>query len=145
MISSSEINFAQHFLSYENHSNSKVILTKRVLFPFNNCLIVSEEAVQWQWRGTSRFPAHWNPHHLQWEVNPSGFFGWQLTFASMQWHWFDMFMECSRWKLEMQELLSLIVPPWAFWVVMYRNYGIGEQILCSRLGFFLPQDTCYSE
>lgn len=46
MISSSEINFAQRFLSYENHSNSKVVLTKGVLFPFNNCLIVSEEGVQ---------------------------------------------------------------------------------------------------
>lgn len=46
MISSSEINFAQHFLSYENRSNSKAVLTKRVLFPFNSCLIVTEEGVQ---------------------------------------------------------------------------------------------------
>lgn len=42
MISSSEINFVQRFLSYENHSYSKVMLTKTVLFPFNSCLIVTE-------------------------------------------------------------------------------------------------------
>lgn len=46
MISSSEINFAQHFLSYENRSNSKVTLTKGVLFPSNNCLIVTKEGVR---------------------------------------------------------------------------------------------------